>query len=467
MQRWIPAFTGITGEGGNDRVVRLREQVREGDGVESRIPGHIATEGLGDDAERNHRAAVLDVRSSLESNDLAIDDCSCVADLKTNGHVAKDDRDALGLRKPRYRGTKGLSDEANLNEGAAVDDFRRSVDGGSLAINSYNVSTNGQNDDPRDRTNDRYKSNNASGDLDIAGFIGRVRQKTIYSNTGNRKGICPDYLCRIIQRAVRCIRRNSAKLLLGDGYGHSRNKIDFKAGDCLHRNDNYCKHTSGSTRCGSDQRNTSECQIRRHESGRANYSTRTCWSCCPNTRPCSSDNCASSINCNQLNSLAVFHIGWHRQSTKRMNGERGDNTSSGGGCQRLAIAGSTFDVLRHCNNSSAGDSQNVAANHSVNGTSQVRCNKSRSNIRRQHCICCSVRCGNSILPRDGRHVSSNSGTADHQESCCLSGWDILNHVKVKNIAKRQSVPGIESDNVGAGNLPVWINRVDGGPRPHH
>src|SRR5450759_689808 len=91
MQRWIPAFTGITGEGGNDRVVRLREQVRDGDGVESRIPGHIATEGLGDDAERNHRATVLDVRSSLESDDLAIDDCGLVADLKANGGGAKSD----------------------------------------------------------------------------------------------------------------------------------------------------------------------------------------------------------------------------------------------------------------------------------------------------------------------------------------------------------------------------------------
>src|SRR5450830_1705323 len=381
MQRWIPAFTGITGEGGNDRVVRLREQVREGDGVESRIPGHIATEGLGDDAERNHRAAVLDVRSSLESNDLAIDDCSCVADLKTNGHVAKDDRDALGLRKPRYRGTKGLSDEANLNEGAAVDDFRRSVDGGSLAINSYNVSTNGQNDDPRDRTNDRYKSNNASGDLDvgrgsdaagvsidIAGFICRVRQKASCScNTGNRKSICPDCLRRIIQRAVRCIRRNSAKLLRSDGYGHSRNELNGHAGDYLDRNDNDCKHTSGRARSGSDHSNTCEISIRRHESGKVNYSTRTCWRYCPDIRPCSSDNCASGISCDQLNSLAVFHIGRLSQSAKRMNGERGGNGRSGGGCQRLAIASSTSDILRQLNHGSRSkSSSNVASSQSVN-----------------------------------------------------------------------------------------------------
>src|SRR5450830_1986090 len=180
MQRWIPAFTGITGEGGNDRVVRLREQVREGDGVESRIPGHIATEGLGDDAERNHRATVLDVRSSLESDDLAIDDCGCVAELKANGGGAKGDGDALSFRKPRNRGAKGLGDEANRNEGAAGDDFRSSVDRGSLAVNSHNVRTNGQDDDDLDSNWDRRNSDETSG---VNGDSGRGSETA--SNSSN------------------------------------------------------------------------------------------------------------------------------------------------------------------------------------------------------------------------------------------------------------------------------------------
>ena len=41
---WIPACAVMTEAGGNDRVVSLREQVRDGDGTESRIPGHIAAE---------------------------------------------------------------------------------------------------------------------------------------------------------------------------------------------------------------------------------------------------------------------------------------------------------------------------------------------------------------------------------------------------------------------------------------
>src|SRR5450759_1199269 len=262
MQRWIPAFTGITGEGGNDRVVRLREQVRDGDGVESRIPGHIATEGLGDDAERNHRATVLDVRSSLESNDLAIDDHGFVADLKANGGGAKDDRDAPGRRDPCNRGTKGLGNEANRNKGAAGDDFRRSVDGGSLAINSHNVGTNSQDDDPLDSNRSRCNSDNAGGvDGDcncrseagsvcrnIAGFSCPVRQKTLcrcsVGNNSNRERIYPGCLRRIIQSSVRCTHSNSAKLPLA-GYGQSsRNEIDGKLGDCLHRNGNDRKLTT-------------------------------------------------------------------------------------------------------------------------------------------------------------------------------------------------------------------------------
>src|SRR5450830_1387113 len=180
MQRWIPAFTGITGEGGNDRVVRLREQVRDGDGVESRIPGHIATEGLGDDAERNHRATVLDVRSSLESDDVAIDDCGYVRNLKANGGGAKGNRDALGLRKPRNRGAKGLSDEANRNEGAAVDDFRSSVNSGSLAVNGHNVATDGQDDDGLDSNWDRRNSDETSG---VNGDSGRGSETA--SNSSN------------------------------------------------------------------------------------------------------------------------------------------------------------------------------------------------------------------------------------------------------------------------------------------
>src|SRR5450830_2061358 len=251
MQRWIPAFTGITGEGGNDRVVRLREQVREGDGVESRIPGHIATEGLGDDAERNHRATVLDVRSSLESDDLAIDDCGCVAELKANGGGAKGDGDALSFRKPRNRGTKGLGDEANRNEGAAGDDFRSSVDGGSLAVNTHNVGTNGQDDDSLDGNRSRCNRDNAgSVDLDcdrrreagsvrrnIAGFSCPVRHEALcgcnVGNNSNSERICPGCLRCIIQGSVRCIRSNSAKLLLSGYLQASRNKIDGKLGDCL------------------------------------------------------------------------------------------------------------------------------------------------------------------------------------------------------------------------------------------
>jgi len=56
IQEWIPACAekhpspwtkglgGMTNAGGNDRVVRLREHVGDGDDVVNRIPGHVAAE---------------------------------------------------------------------------------------------------------------------------------------------------------------------------------------------------------------------------------------------------------------------------------------------------------------------------------------------------------------------------------------------------------------------------------------